>query len=101
MWGISIKPQKQTDAENLDNKQFEEYEDKHKPKRTVSNIEDTVDANGKLLNQNLEYDKILRSEVSLQMRESMNVGRVTNCALGPGGTVAGTYDENLCLNTMI
>jgi len=31
----------------------------------------------------------------------MTVRRVTNRALGPNGTVAGTYDENTCLNTMI
>ena len=101
IWGISIKPQKQTDAENLDSKKFKEYEDKHYPKRTAPNIDDTVGANGKLLNQHLEYGKILHPEVSIQMIESMNVWRVTNCALGPDGTVAGTYVENLCLNKMI
>jgi hypothetical protein len=31
----------------------------------------------------------------------MAVGKVTKHALGPDGTVAGTYDENPCLNTMI
>ena len=30
----------------------------------------------------------------------MTVGGVTKRALGPNGTVAGTYDENTCLNTM-
>ncbi len=100
-WGTSINPPKQTDAENLDDIEFEEYEDEDEPKRVIPDIEDTVDATGKLLNQQPAYDKILHSEVSLQMGESMTVGKVTKRALGPDGTVAGTYDENPCLNTMI
>jgi hypothetical protein len=59
------------------------------------------DAKGKLLNQQPAYDKILRSEVSLQLGESMTIGRATKRALGPGGTVADTYDGNPCLNTML
>ena len=100
-WGTSINPSKQTDAEDLDDNEFEEYEDEDEPKRTVPDIEDTVDATGKLLNQQPAYDKILRSEVSLQLGENMTVGKVTKRALGPDGNVAGTYDENPCLNTMI
>jgi hypothetical protein len=47
------------------------------------------------------YDKILHSAVSLQLGENMTVGKVTKRAIGPSGTVAGTYDEKPCLNTMI
>jgi hypothetical protein len=53
------------------------------------------------LNQQLAYDKILRSEVSLQLGDNMTVGKVTKHALGPDGNVAGTYDKNPCLNRMI
>ena len=56
-WGTSINPPKQTNAEDLDNNEFEEDEDE--PKRTVPDIGETVDANGKLLNQQLAYDNIL------------------------------------------
>ena len=105
-WGTSINPPTQKDAEdaeneNLDDNEFEEYEDQDELRRTVPDIEDSVDANGKLLNQMPAYDKILHSEVSLQLGENMTVGKVTKRALGHGGTVAGTYDENPCLNTMI
>jgi hypothetical protein len=98
-WGTSINPPTQTDAEdaeNLDDNEFEEYEDEDEDesKRTVPDIEDSVDANGKLLNQMPAYDRILHSEVSLQLGENKR-------AIGPDGTVAGTYDENPCLNTMI
>jgi hypothetical protein len=100
-WGTSINPPIQNDIENLDNNEFEEYKDKDEPKRTVPNIEDLVDANGKLLKQQPAYVKILQSEVYLQLGESMTIGRVAKRAIGPDGTVAGTYDENPCLNTMI
>ena len=100
-WGTSINPPKQTDTEDLDDNEFEEYEDEGEPKRIVPDIEDMVDATGKLLNQQPAYDKILRSEVSLQLGENMTVGKVTKHALGPNRNVAGTYDENLCLNSMI
>jgi hypothetical protein len=99
-WGTSINPPKsnEDDSENLENKEFE---DKDEPKQIVPGIEDTFDANGKLLNQQPAYNKLLRSEASLQLGESMTVGRVTKRAIGPDGTVAGTYDTNLYLNTMI
>jgi hypothetical protein len=35
------------------------------------------------------------------MGENMTVGKVTKRALGLNGNVAGTYDENPCLNMMI
>jgi hypothetical protein len=73
MGHVNLPTQKDAeDAENLDDKEFEEYEDESK--RTVLNIEDSVDANGKLLNQMPAYDRILHSEVSLQPGENMSVG---------------------------
>jgi hypothetical protein len=63
------------DAENLDDKEFEEYEGKDESKRTVPDIEDSVDANGKFLNQMPAYDKILHSEVSLRLGENVTVGK--------------------------
>ena len=98
-WGTSINPPKLLN--DLDDNEFEEYEDDDESRRVVPDIEDSVDANGKLLNQEPAYDKILRSEVSLQLGEHMSIGKVIKRALGPDGTVAGTYDENPCLNTMI
>ena len=99
-WGTSINPPPNSDKENqLDD--FEEYEDEDEMARIVPDIEDTVDNNGKLLNQQPAYDRILNSEVSLQIGEEMSVGKVTRRALGPDGTIAGTYDTNPYLNSMI
>jgi hypothetical protein len=103
-WGTSINPPTHKDAEDaecFDDNEFEEYEYEDEPKRTVPDIEDSVDANDKLLNQMPAYDKILNFEVSLQLGENMTVGEVTKRAIGPDGTVAGTSVKNPCLNTMI
>ena len=95
--GTSINPPIVTTERD----EFEEYEDDDEEARVVPDIEDTVDATGKLLNQMPAYDRILNSEVSLQLGEDMAVGKVTRRALNPDGRVTGTYDENPMLNSMI
>jgi hypothetical protein len=102
-WGTSINPSITKDTEDSDNgdNKFEEYEDDDEKARIVPEIEDTAGSNGGLLNQMPAYDPILHSEVSLQTGEEMSVGKVIERALGPDGTVAGPYDENPFLNTMI
>ena len=51
-WGTSINAPKISEIEDDENpNDFEEYEDDNEIARTVPDIEDTVDANGRLLNQ--------------------------------------------------
>jgi hypothetical protein len=58
-WGTSINPPKPNDSANLDNvNKFKECESKDEPKRTVPDIKDVVDTNGKLLNQQPACDKL-------------------------------------------
>ena len=64
-------------------------------------MEDIVDINGKLLDQSPAYDKLLNAEVALQLGEKMATGKVTRRAVGPDGTVAGTYDDNPYLNSVV
>eukprot|EP00957_Ditylum_brightwellii_P001595 124665-Ditylum_brightwellii.AAC.1 len=47
------------------------------------------------------YDLLLNAEVSLQLGDQARVGQVTQRAVGPDRTVAGTYDNNPMMNTMI
>ena len=56
---------------------------------------------GKLLNQHPAYDRIINTEVALQLEEVVTTGKVTRRALGLDGQVAGTYDDNPFLNTII
>ena len=89
--GTSINPPKISTLtdEEYDDKEFEfeayEYDSEQAP--TVPDIEDTVGATGKKLNQQPSYYQIINYEVSLQMGENMTIGRVTKRAIGPGGNV--------------
>ena len=56
---------------------------------------------GKLLNQHPAYDRIINTEVALQLEEVVTTGKVTRRALGPDGQVAGTHNDNPFLNTII
>eukprot|EP00957_Ditylum_brightwellii_P046889 3558964-Ditylum_brightwellii.AAC.1 len=47
------------------------------------------------------YDLPLNVEVSLQLGDKVRVGKVTQHAIRPNGTVTGTYDNNPMMNTMI
>ena len=62
IWGTFINL---TTSSTESGKEYEEYENEDEPTCIVSDIEDTVDANVKLLNQQPAYNKILQSEVSL------------------------------------
>ena len=98
-WGTSIKPP--NDSRNDDEPEFEEYEDSEEQARKVPEVEDVVDTNGRLLNQNPAYDKLINAEVALQLGESMATGKVTQRAIGPDGRVVGSYDDNPYLNSVI
>jgi hypothetical protein len=99
-WGTSINPPKYDPGDNEHDK-YKEYEDDDEVARTISDIEDSVDVNRLLLNQLPAYDKIMHSEVALQLSENMSTGKVTQRALGPDGRTAGTYDDNPILNSII
>lgn len=94
-WGSAIHPPKPS-AEDL-----EEWETEDEPPRLVPDIEDPVDANGKAINQQPAYDKLLQMEVQLQLGDELSVGRVTRRAIGPDGTTTGKYDDNPLLNSII
>ena len=94
---MSPPPVPRDNAESV----FDEYEDDDENKRVIPDVEDTVDVTSKLLNQHPAYDQIINAEVALQLEEEVTTGKVTHRALGPDGQVAGTYDDNPFLNTII
>jgi hypothetical protein len=97
-WGTSINPPKHDPDDN----EHEEYKDNEEVARTIPDIEDSVNANGLLLNQLPAYDKMVHSEVALQLGENMSTGKVTQQLLGPDGRTAGTtYDDNPMLNSIV
>jgi len=80
---------------------FEEYSTPEEEAKMVIDIEDTVDASGRMLNQNPAYDKLLQAEVLLQLDGQSKRGKVTQRAVGPDGEQRGRYDENPILNSIV
>ena len=75
-------------------KDLKEYTDDYEAPRLVPDIEDAVDASGKLLNQQPACDKLLNAEVQLQKGDEVMAERVTQRALDPDGRTTETYDDN-------
>ena len=80
---------------------LEIYEDDNEELRTVTDIEDLVDSNGRLINHQPTYNCLLNAEVQLQLGEELTMGKVKCHALGPEGKVVGKYDHNPFLNSMM
>ena len=75
-----MNPPKETEP-----KTFDQYEDANERMHPSAEIEDTVDTNGKILNQLPAYDKLLNSKVQMQLDEDYAIGNVKRFALGSDG----------------
>ena len=100
IWVTSINSPTAYDAENVDN-EFEEYKYDDEATHIVPDIDYTVNTHGRLSKQQPTYDKILHSEVSIQLGEEIPVGKVTKHKIVLNSTVAGNYDENAYIPLMI
>ena len=90
-----MNPLKETEM-----KTFDHYEDDDEPMHPIAEIEDTVDTNGKILNQLPAYDMLLNAEVQMQLDEDYAIGKLKMCALGSDGMVSGKYNDNPFLNSI-
>ena len=96
-WGTAIKaPNEKSDIDS----EWNEYNDEFEKPMVVPDIEDSVDGKGHLLNQQPQYDKLIHSEVSLQVENTIQHGKVIQRTVDPEGQVIGTYDDRPHLNTM-
>jgi hypothetical protein len=105
-WGTSINPPKVKDENENDPNDphpddWDYYENDDEAPRTIPDIEDTVDSKGKLLNQQPAYDRLINSEVQLQLREELHTAKVVQRAIGPDGITVGEYDENPIMNSIV
>ena len=96
-WDISINPPKA--QSKWAQSSWKEYDDEMEKPRVITNIEDTVDVNGRLLNQQPAYDKLLNNEVKMQVGNEWMSGKVVQRAVNPDGEVEGEYDDNPFLNS--
>jgi hypothetical protein len=67
----------------------------------VPDIEDAIDTQGKLINQQPAYDKLINAEAQLQMGDKMMTAKVIKRSIGPDGCTAGEYDDNPMLNSIV
>ena len=98
--GSSINPPKEERASD-DDKIFENYEDDQEEEIYVPEIEDAVDTNGKLIDQQPAYDKLINAEVMMQQGEDLVPCTVRQRTVEPYGKTMGTYDDDPYRNTII
>ena len=98
-WGTSITPPPVSPSNTDD--PWEEYQDEDESPRQIPDIEETVDANGRLIGQQPAYDKLINAEVLLQNGTKVQAAKVTQRSLGPEGDTVGSYDDNPFLNSII
>jgi hypothetical protein len=96
-WGTSMSAPPEETEENS----FNEYSDDDEEARIIPDVEDTVDANGQLLEQHPMYDRIINAEVQLQLGNELSLGKVVRHALGPDGVTTGSYADNPMLNSIV
>ena len=69
-WGTTINPSRISVSEHTkrheDTNDFIEYEDDDEEPRLIQEIDESVDAQGKAIDVNPPYDKIIQAEVQLQ-----------------------------------
>ena len=60
-----------------------------------------METNGRLTNQQPAYEWLIKSEVILQLVNDIQASKVIHRSIEPDVTVAGEYDDNPMLNSMI
>ena len=83
-WGTSISPPNKPVGKSND-PVLEIYEDDNEETRTVPDIEDSVDSNGRLIYQLPAHNHLLNAEVQLQLGKELMMGKVKCHSLGPKG----------------
>lgn len=103
-WGSLIKPPKSENAKGKD-MEWELYEDEEQTASQTLDIEDIVDAKGKIFNQEPVWDRMLRAEIAIN-RETpgamvQSKGVAKRHAVTPTGKSMGAYDNNALPNTVV
>ena len=78
-----------------------EIDDNDETTKLHIDIEDSVDSQGTLVNQSPAYDRLLNAEIIVQAEEGQVSGRVIKRVFVPDGKVAGKYDDNPYLNSIM
>ena len=92
--GTSINPEATTDTKS----EFIPYEDNEKLPQIILDI--NVQINDNRVNTQPVYNKLINIEVTLQRRDILECGKIKGRSLVPDGSIIGTYNDNLILNTL-
>eukprot|EP00957_Ditylum_brightwellii_P031645 2400100-Ditylum_brightwellii.AAC.1 len=64
-------------------------------------MEETVDANGTLIDQQPSYNKIINAEVQLHHQDHITTGKVMRRAIQPNGRTADSCHDNPMPNSKV
>ena len=67
---------------------------------TIPENEDATYANGRLINQQPEYDKIINYEVQISIGDGMSLGKVKQLSVAPDETTTGEYSYDPFMNSI-
>ena len=94
--GTSINPPPTMDERT---KQNDLNNDMDEPVKSPDH-EDILDSMGRILEQQLAFDKIINAEVMIQNGDETAMGKVVRQSLDGDGRMTGTYHDNPFLNTV-
>ena len=88
-WGKSMEVSKVKDQH--DDSSWGEYIDEYEKPVVIPDNEDIVDNQGRLLNQQPAYDRLINAEVQMQLEDDIQAGKVIQRAVDPEGHLIGQY----------
>ena len=94
-WGTSLHP-----PEKPLNDSFEEYEDDDEIPRIIPEATDPVDATGRPLNMQPEYDQLINLEINMHQGDVLRQAKVVGRTVTADGITPGTYNSNPILNSL-
>ena len=100
-WGSPMSTPNKDDADMTTDTEDNEIDDDDEMTKRHIDIEDSVDSQGALMNQLPAYDRLLNAEIMVQAEEGQVSGKVIKQVFSPDGKVAGKYDDNPYLNSIM
>jgi hypothetical protein len=71
------------------------------PAGELPDIEDILDSTGKVLNQQLMWDKLINAEIILQQGDKVQLGKVKRRSIDDNEKTIGTYRDNPIMNSIV
>ena len=78
-----------------------ECEDDQEKTCLVSDVKNPVESQGRTMCQHTDFDRIVNSEVSLKLSDSLKLGKVKRRIVGPYRKVHRCYNDNPALKTIM